>query len=603
MKRDHLVQNYLKLASAYELLCQREKRLLFILSLLRLFVFFGGFCFIWAGFTKSTSFGLFAIVAFLSMFIYLLYSYSQHIRKRDFYKNLVEINNNEAAALGGDISIFGNGAVYINTSHDFSNDIDLFGNSSLFQFLNRTCSGNGSDILAGWLSDPATICDQFDRRQESIKELTANDKWYQEFLAIGMLNRLKNEDIESLTDWLKEEDVFSPGLFRSITRYLLPAVTVIFLSLLIAGVLHYAFFTSMFLINMMVIGAGLKKTNKIHNLVSRKHQFLSTTGLLLDVFNNKIFSSSLLREMRNDLVGSSHSAVKSIARLTKILQSFDSRLNMLVGFALNGLLLWDYHCIYSLQKWKREAKNILPLSLNIIGQVDALISLANFSFNNPDFAYPVKSGEGIVFDAVFMGHPLINEDKRVRNDFSITEKGSIFVITGANMAGKSTFLRTVAVNFILAMTGAPVCAERMVFKPMRLFSSMRTTDSLSQNESYFYAELKRLKALKILLEEDENIFFLLDEILKGTNSTDKSIGSKLFLKKIVTLGGTGIIATHDISLGDLEIIYPGKVFNKCFEIDIHGTNVSLDYKLRNGITQKMNAALLMKQMEITDEDF
>jgi DNA mismatch repair ATPase MutS len=166
------------------------------------------------------------------------------------------------------------------------------------------------------------------------------------------------------------------------------------------------------------------------------------------------------------------------------------------------------------------------------------------------------------------------------------------------MAGKSTFLRTVAVNMILGMTGAPVCAREMILTPVKLFTSMRTVDSLSQNESYFYAELKRLKILKEKLENGENIFFVLDEILKGTNSTDKSLGSKQFLGKLVDLGGTGMIATHDISLGEMESAYPGKVFNLCFEIGIDGENISFDYLLHDGITRKMNAAFLMKQMGI-----
>jgi DNA mismatch repair ATPase MutS len=180
----------------------------------------------------------------------------------------------------------------------------------------------------------------------------------------------------------------------------------------------------------------------------------------------------------------------------------------------------------------------------------------------------------------------------------IPERGKVFIITGANMAGKSTFLRTVAVNFILAMTGAPVCARKMIFIPLKIFTSMRTTDSLTHNESYFYAELKRLKKLKTKLEEGEEILLILDEILKGTNSVDKSNGSKLFMKRIVELNGTGLIATHDTSLGEMENEFPGTIINKCFEIEIDGENISFDYKLREGITQKMNAALLMKQMGI-----
>jgi hypothetical protein len=603
MNRDQLIQNYLKRVSVNNLLYQKEKRLLFILSLLRLLVFFGGFSFIWIGFARNSAMGIIAVLASVSLFCYLLYLYSYHSGKRDFYNNLIIINNKEATALSGNFSIFENGAAYVNPSHDFSNDIDLFGTSSLFQYMNRTCTGNGSDILAGWLSDPLVLSDQLANRQKAIKDLSENDNWYQQFLALGMQNPVKKEDIEGLLSWLGENIEFSTGSFQKLTRYFLPLLTFVSFFLLIAGLLHYSVFTSLFLINLMLVGVGLKRTNRIHNLVSGKYQFLSTTVSLLQVFNNKTFSSPLLLGMKNELVGSSHSAIRSISGLSKILHSFDSRMNMLVGFVLNGFLLWDFQCIYSLQKWKLQNKNALPAWLNILGQVDALISLANYSFNNSGFVYPVISEGNTVLAVSSMGHPLINEDVRICNDFTVADKGNVVIITGANMAGKSTFLRTAAVNYILAMIGAPVCATSMVFKPVHLFSSMRTTDSLSQNESYFYAELKRLKILKTLLGEEENIFFLLDEILKGTNSTDKSIGSGLFLKKIISLGGTGIIATHDISLGDMEKDYSGKVFNKCFEIEINGENVSFDYKLRNGITQKMNAALLMKQMGITEDDF
>jgi len=166
------------------------------------------------------------------------------------------------------------------------------------------------------------------------------------------------------------------------------------------------------------------------------------------------------------------------------------------------------------------------------------------------------------------------------------------------MAGKSTFLRTIAVNLILGMTGTKVCAAKFRFKPVVLFSSMRTTDSLSSNESYFYAELKRLKILKERLETDSDLFFILDEILKGTNSEDKSTGSKMFLGKLAEKNATGIIATHDISLGEMEKVFPQNVFNKCFEVEISGESVFFDYKLRDGITKHMNAGILMKKMGI-----
>jgi DNA mismatch repair ATPase MutS len=274
-------------------------------------------------------------------------------------------------------------------------------------------------------------------------------------------------------------------------------------------------------------------------------------------------------------------------------------MNILVGFFLNGLFLWDYHCTYRLEEWKYEYREMFPLWLEMIGKVDAYVSLGNYAFNNKDFTYPVISDNN-VFSAKMVGHPLIDENNRVCNDFSQKSRGAICIISGANMAGKSTFLRTIAVNYILGMAGAPVCAAEMNFIPMNLFTSMRTVDSLSSNESYFYAELKRLKTLITKIKNQEQVFFILDEILKGTNSADKSLGSKLFMKKLIVLGATGLIATHDISLGELENEHPESVYNMCFEVEIDGEIIRFDYKLKKGITLKMNAVLLMKQMGILD---
>jgi len=321
---------------------------------------------------------------------------------------------------------------------------------------------------------------------------------------------------------------------------------------------------------------------------------------LLKVFEKEQFESPGLNEIKRSISGSNISAAVSVKKLSRLIQSFDNRMNILVSFFLNGLFLWDYQCIHKLEKWKSEYKELFPVWLEMVGKVDAFISLANFAYNNPAFCYPALSEKGTVFSATSLGHPLIHEEKRVCNDFVLNSTGKVCIITGANMAGKSTFLRTIAVNYILAMAGAPVCAVKLEFIPLRLFTSMRTTDLLSENESYFYAELKRIRSLKLRYENREPLFFILDEILKGTNSADKSLGSKLFLKRLVEMGGTGLIATHDTSIGDMEKDFPQSVFNMCFEIEIEGESIRFEYKLQNGITQKMNAALLMRQMGILD---
>jgi DNA mismatch repair ATPase MutS len=352
--------------------------------------------------------------------------------------------------------------------------------------------------------------------------------------------------------------------------------------------------------NLMVVAAGFGKTNRIHRAVTGMHNYLLSIHQLLKTFEKEHFNSIILNDIKQNISGSPVSAAVSVKRLTRLIQAFDTRLNVLVGFILNGLLLWDYHCISRLEKWKSEYRQFFPLWIEMIGQTDALISFGNYAFNNPGFAYPEISGGKFLFSVSSAGHPLIGENKRVCNDFVLERSGTVCIISGANMSGKSTFLRTIAVNYILGMTGAPVCASEMIFTPMKLFTSMRTTDSLSANESYFYAELRRLKSLKSEIERGEPVLFILDEILKGTNSADKTLGSKLFMKRVIELSGTGLIATHDTTLGEMENDYPGVVINRCFEIEIEGETIKFDYKLRNGITRKMNAAILMKQMGILE---
>jgi DNA mismatch repair ATPase MutS len=599
MEKDQLKEKYLNSAIFYRGLEKKEESHLVILSVLRLFIFVGGLILIWAAFYKSIPAGIILSLLITFLFIFLLKLFSDYSQKREFLGNLVEINQNETNALSGNLSAFETGISYTDIKHDFSFDLDLFGASSLFQYLNRTVTGYGSDILANWLSDPFILSGKLELRQEAIKELSSKDKWRQEFMASGMKTPLEKSEISGLLIWIEEGARINASSFKKLLIFALPAAAIASLILTITGILPYPVFVSIFLVNLFYTATGLVRINEIHNGLTKKYNFLSSMNMLLKAFENELFASPVLNEIKENISGEGFSAVVSVKKLGRLIQNFDSRNNQLVGVILNGLLLWDYQSIRRLEKWKAEYKTMFPHWLEMIGQVDAYISLGNYSFNNPDFVYPVESDNN-VFSAKNLGHQLIDERKRICNDFNLGEKGTVCIISGANMAGKSTFLRTIAVNYILGMIGAPVCATEMQFIPGKLFTSMRTTDSLSDNESYFYAELRRLNALKSRVEEGEPVFFILDEILKGTNSSDKSTGSKLFLQKIVENGGTGLLATHDTSLGKLESEYPGVIINKCFEIEIDGATIRFDYKLQNGITQKMNAVFLMKQMGILD---
>lgn len=590
---------YRDLKESFEKLSEKHKRTLFVLSVARLFVFVAGAALTITGFSFSHLFALLSLAGSAIIFIFLVKLYSDHSLQLDFFKNLVKINSDELIALSGDYSIFKDGSEWIDPEHDFSNDIDLFGKDSLFQYLDRTVTGSGRRILAGWLSDPYSCTASLNDRQETIKELSRKLNWRQEFAAYGVNQSLEEKDIKGVLEWLKQKPVISSSAFYQILIYILPSVALVSMAMMIAGYLHYAVFTFVFLLNLLITLSFLKKTNGIHNLVSKRHSYLSSFTNLLLSFSNEKFETAILSSIKAELAGDSDSAITRIRSLSRIMRSFDNRLNMIVGFTLNGLLLWDLHCVNSLERWKGRSINLLPRLLENIGHIDAYISLANYAYNNQKFAWPLLSDGKPVLSGSCLGHPLLPSDRRICNNFSIDIIGKIIVITGANMAGKSTFLRTVAVNYILGMAGAPVCAGSMTFTPVKLFTSMRTTDSLSHNESYFYAELRRLRTLKAKMESDNRVLFILDEILKGTNSADKSSGSKLFMKKCMELGGTGLIATHDTSLAEIEKEHPGTIVNKCFEVEIEGDNVKFDYILRDGITTRMNASILMKEMGIT----
>lgn len=598
MKREDIRQTYLDLRSENGLILRRQKKKLLVIALLRLVVFIAGITGAVFLYRFSVAGSWLTLASALALFLYLIKHYEYLSRKIVFTENLIRINTLEMNALDGDYNAFRGGKEWIDTMHDFSNDIDLFGDDSLYRSVNRTVTDTGSKLLAQWLSDPYKLRGYINDRQQAVKELSEKLSWRQEFMAKAPAEQVAGEDINSLTEWLNDRETYFSSPFYRMLTYILPPVAIIVSVLVAAGIFPPSAFMVIFIFNLSLTGLFLKKSNRIHSMVSKKHTFLFSFEQLIKSIESEPFRSPLLTAIRNRICAGENSVAGRIKSLSRIIRLFDSRLNMLAGFFLNGLVLWDFMCIRRLEEWKRSTASGLPLWMNLIGEIDALNSLANYAFNNPDSTYPEIAGDTMVFEASGIGHPLIDRAIRVDNDFSVDRKGQVFIITGANMSGKSTFLRTVAVNMVLAMTGAPVCARKLRMSPVNIFTSMRTTDSLSKNESYFYAELKRLKILSERLEAGENVFFILDEILKGTNSTDKSQGSRMYLRKLIGLGATGLIATHDISLGEMAAEFPENVINKCFEINIEGESISFDYKLRDGITRRMNAVALMKQMDI-----
>lgn len=599
MNRQELIKEYRLRTGKYTAAATETEKQILIISILRLIVFAGGIVLTWIIALHNAIAGVITGVTLLTIFLLLLKRFLFLSRRKSFLTNLVLLNKDEAEAQKGNFQAFDDGSAYVDIHHDYSFDIDLFGPGSVFRFLNRTVTENGRDKLAGWLMDSYSVSDKMQERQKVIRELAAKQDWRHSFLASGMSESVTRNDLAGLISWINDDSTNEHSFIRKSLLYILPGAALVSLLIWITGIISYGPFLTVFLVNLGYISSGLKRTNSIHRVLSKKYEILRSVDELLFCFENESFESERLNEIKDSLTGDGESASMSVRKLGRLIQAFDSRNNMIAGVVLNGLLLWDYRVVNRLEIWKERYRSSFGNWIAMIAEIDAFISLANYSYNHQSFTFPVISSEGSVFSAAKLGHILIDEERRICNDFTTGAKGSVCIITGANMAGKSTFLRTVAVNYILAMAGAPVCAESFCFIPMKIFTSMRTSDSLSDNESYFYAELRRLGRLKSAVNNNEPVFFVLDEILKGTNSEDKSMGSKLFLTRIVEKGGTGMIATHDISLGAIEKEYPG-VTNKCFEIDIEGDTVRFDYLLKEGITKKMNAVFLMNQMGILD---
>ncbi|MCD6355100.1 MAG: hypothetical protein J7L95_06090, partial [Prolixibacteraceae bacterium] len=340
-----------------------------------------------------------------------------------------------------------------------------------------------------------------------------------------------------------------------------------------------------------------KRVTEYFRFFGRKSALLAKYMQLLKRIEGRQFKAAYLVELQNKITRP-ELASELFIKLKNLVEEFEYRQNMLVGFFLNSLFLWDIRCVFKLWSWHGNNHEKLAEWLSVIVETDALLSLANYADNHPDFTFPeIREGD-FIFRATNLGHPLLHPQKRVCNDLEIDGWSKILIVTGANMAGKSTFLRTVGVNLILARTGAPVCADKMTVTPISVYTNMRTNDSLLKDESYFFAELKRIKGVLERLQKGEPVFVILDEMLKGTNSIDKLNGSKELIRKLAGLKSVSLIATHDLKLSEMEKELPENVSNKCFEIKIKNNEMIFDYRLSEGVTKTMNATFLMKKMGI-----
>ncbi len=541
---------------------------------------------------------VFFILSSIALFLFLVKLHNSVRFRRDFLQELVKINEQEHQVTLGKFDGFPEGQQFLAIDHPYAYDLDIFGQGSIFQYINRACTWMGQNQLANFLSvgelEPAKILE----RQKAVQELAPLLDWRHEFMATGRLSDVDQKNWSVLESWLAKPTLLLQLKILHILIWILPLASV---SCLIAYLL--GFFTAhpmlLFAIAGLLITAALVgKINQIHAQVSKCYPLLQQYAVLLKRLEDKSFSASLLQEIKQSIQSDQLTASNSIEQLVALVNKLDNRLNILVALFLNAFLLWDIRTVLALEKWKQQHADKLEKWLEALGRMDALQCLANLSYNRADFTYPTPNAAGFRFESEGLGHPLLDPQKRVDNDFKVNGWGKMAIVTGANMAGKSTFLRAVGVNFVLAMAGAPVCAKHLEFSPLSLQTSMRTTDSLMEDESYFFAELKRLKGIVDMVESGKPAFIILDEMLRGTNSVDKSKGSEALVRRLSNMKCAALVATHDLSLGILREEIPDKVSLHCFEVEIVKDQLNFDYCIREGLSQTLNATFLMKKMNI-----
>jgi len=577
----------------YSELKSKISKKLILSSTLRLIVFLA-ICAIIYFFFGKINIILPAAAVLIALFLFLISRHSDLKKEKDKLKALIEINEQELKILETrDFSDLPDGKKFEPEDHEYSRDIDLFGRKSFFQFLNRTALKEGKARLARILL--ANKTNEILKKQEAVKELATKADWRQNYSATATLVKTETNS-KFILDWIRNYKSFVPGSMKW-----LPTA----FSILSAGVLSLFYFDIIgfsqvllwFFIGVIITGFFLKKINELSGKVSKVQDTFQQYYQLLSFLETEEFESELMKEVKDSITSESKKASEVLKEFSKAIDALDQRNNLLFGIFGNGFLLWDLRQSYKLEEWIEHHHAAVEHWFEAVERTDAYNSLGNFTFNHEHYPFPeITKGAGIT--AKNLGHPLLDPQKRVDNNFNIDSE-QFFIITGANMAGKSTFLRTVALQIVMANIGLPVCADSCRYSPTKLITSMRTNDSLGDDESYFFSELKRLKFIVDKIQS-ENYFIILDEILKGTNSTDKAIGSRKFVQRLVGTNSTGIIATHDLSLCEISTELE-QVKNFYFDAEILDDELHFDYHLKDGICQNMNASFLLRKMKIVEE--
>jgi hypothetical protein len=536
-------------------------------------------------------------ILFIAFFIFFV---TRDINNRESIENtkrLVEINEDEINILDHHFTNRPDGQSFQPEHHDYANDLDLFGKASLYQYINRTHSEQGNKLFADWLLGPSQT-HLIKGRQEAAKELSSTIFSLQQLRSYSIANPVTIASEKKVIKWLQQQNKLRASIVWRSIRFIIPAAALTMLLLYMFSVISSSLFYPLLLLFFGITFGVTKHLMPDYALLNKIVPELETLFQSMRWIETYKAKTGLIQTLQENLRTGTQNASGSILQLKKILERLDYRYNPLVHVPLNIFLLWDLQQLFALEKWKSGKATTVAQWFHVLAEMESLVTLATICFNHPQWSFPQLSSEHGVFMAKEMGHPLIPVEKRVNNSFAVKGSQQLSLITGSNMAGKSTLLRSAGINVVLAMMGSPVCATELIVSNMKVISSMRVSDNLEENTSTFYAELKKLKQIIDAVNNHEKVFLLLDEILRGTNSADRHAGSMAFIKQLVKEKGFALVATHDLELTKLAEEFPLDIHNYHFDVQVTGEELYFDYVLKEGICRSMNASLLMKKIGI-----
>ncbi|WP_312188955.1 MutS-related protein [Sphingobacterium sp.] len=568
------------------------------LSLSRLFVILGGGAILFYTFQlESLPLVFVCFFVLLFLFAYLVRKQSQLELQKNYFEAYLKVVENEQIIEVGKLNMYDHGQNFEDGNHPYSSDMDIFGTYSLFAKLNRATTKQGIDLLASWFKAPLNKV-QIQCNQEAAQELESESEWIWDFQAKLLANLNHKLDIKAfLTNYFQDRNFQFGSAFM---RFYIKAGPILFLVALIGSFFVPKLSGIATLIGIFHILWALAKAGSVSMFSSRIDKIggvLSSYADAIQSIESHSWKSASMQKLANDLSqnNGAEPISKAFKKLAGLINNLDARNNVFVGIFLNLFLLWDFRQVLAIVDWKNKYEHEILNSFDTLAEVEAIVSLAIWKRNHIDYVYPTILDKPLEnkIDAQGVYHPLIPNEQVVANDYSSVDH-RVALVTGSNMAGKSTFLRTIGINAILAYAGASVAAKSFRLPIYKIISYMRIKDNLNESTSTFKAELNRMKFILDTVAAHRDSFFLIDEMLRGTNSVDKYLGSRAIIKKLVRMDGKGMVATHDLQLSSLEGEFPGEIKNYHFDIRVDEGQMLFDYKLKIGECKIFNASLLLK---------